>query len=168
MKLLWHPALEATYGASAAPSSQRIWQNTESSPFPNVRGGRSGTFRPLVGISAKAWATLPSRTRKESEGNTVKAPVEYSITERIAAVIRKFDDEDPRGLDGYYRDIASYYHDIAAAVVIELGLSLQWAVRIGADGAACVRDKQAVHQLAGDHPTWRVVHRVVSEWATGG
>jgi hypothetical protein len=53
-------------------------------------------------------------------------------------------------------------------VVIELGLSLQWAVRIGADGAACVRDKQAVHQLAADHPAWRVAHRVVSEWATGG
>jgi hypothetical protein len=91
----------------------------------------------------------------------LKTPVEYSITERIAEVIQKFDDEDSRGLDGYYRDIA-------AAVVIELGLSLQWAVRIGADGAACVRDKQAVHQLAADHPAWRVVHRVVSEWATSG
>ena len=98
----------------------------------------------------------------------MKTPVECSITERIAEAIRKFEDEDSRGLDGSCHDIASWYREIAAVVVADLGLSLQWAVRIGADGAPCVRDKQIVHQLAAKHPTWRVLHRVVSEWATGG
>ena len=105
---------------------------------------------------------------QDLRGQTVKTPVDDSITERIAEVIRRFDDEDSCSLDGQYRDMASYYRDIAAAVVIELGLSLQWAVRIGADGAGFVRDKEVVHRLASDHPTWRIVHRVVSEWSTTG
>ena len=91
---------------------------------------------------------------------TVRTPVKSSVTERIADVIQKFDEEHPRGLDSYYRDVAT-------AVVIGLGLSVQWAVRIGQGGAACVREKQAVDQLAAEHPSWMVVHRVVSEWATG-
>lgn len=92
---------------------------------------------------------------------TVKTPVKSDVTQRIAEVIQKFDEEHPHGLDSYYRDVAM-------ALVIELALSVQWAVRIGQDGAACVREKQVVDQLAAEHPGWRVVHRVVSDWATGG
>jgi hypothetical protein len=91
----------------------------------------------------------------------LKTPSDSQVTDRIADVIQKFDKE-------HSRDLGSYYRDLAAAVVLELGLSVQWAVRIGQDGAACLREKQAVHQLAAEHPGWHVVHRVVSEWATGG
>ena len=94
----------------------------------------------------------------------VKTPVTSDVIQRIADVIQKFDEENSCDLD---LGLDSYYHDVATAVVIELGLSVQWAVRIGQDGAACPRDERAVHRLAAEHPSWPVVHRVVSEWATG-